>query len=189
MSRTIATSYESLNTIAYRTRSSILASDWQKMARQQNLIWARFISEWSGHVFNPPFDAAGSVSPVNQGAGRDLTDLSLGGIVTRPLDSGKFRVGVAFYGNVVLQYDLVNESTGTEVVTDASINSGLAAADKWRVGTHDLTATEVGDGSGGTGYISVSIDGAREADANGDDIFQIRAGEIEIVTPSEIPAS
>jgi len=187
MSRTIASSYSQLQGLDFRTRSPIRAEDWLDIIRQQNLIWAKFVAEWGGHTFDPPFEAASTSSLINQAPGRDLNELAIGGIAERALESGDVRVGVAVYGNALVQYDIQNESTNTQVVTDAVINSGQSSAQKWRTVTHDLTATEAGDGSGGTGWLSVGFDGARESDTDEGDIFEIRAGEIEITTASEVP--
>jgi hypothetical protein len=184
VSRTISSDYTKRGLVNYRTWSPIRATDWRVLARHQNLIWARFISEWGGHVFDPPFEAAGGgASPVNDSTGRDLDELSLGGIVTRPLDSGDYRVGLAVYGGGgKIEADVINKSTSTTV---ASIAAGPSTS--WSVGTADLTSAEVEDGSGGVGYLAIE-NLTMEADA-GTSLFQLRAGEIEITTASEIPTS
>jgi len=185
LSRTISSTYTKRTLVNYRTRSPIRAVDWRTLAQHQNLLWTRLVAEWGGHVFDPPFVADSSTSsPINQSSGRDLNELSIAGIATRPNDNGKVLIALDIYGNDVrVSCDVVNTDSGNVV---GSLGA-TAGGGEWDRDTDSMDLADAQTSGGNPALLDVQNLQAEGVGA--DDLYQIRIGEAVVTSASGIPSS
>lgn len=192
MTKSIADSYTRQSTIDFRALSNAQAGDWVTLTEHQHLVWARFTSELGGHCFDPVFQTSNtSFTYTSASNSRDLSEVNCAGTAERKIDvsgTASVRVGMAIFAtsNMEVQLTLDNAATSTQLaqITATHSNSGTA----WAAATTDEAYADVTDGSGVAELLTCDLQ-ARSTDGNSADLYQIRVGEIEITSASEIPSS
>jgi len=164
--------------------SEIKALEWDDLIAAGHLVYARLVSEMGGHVFEPTWEQSSTtLTYQSESDSRDLDEIGLGGFAEREVSGGD--VVFELFGIVketVLDYTITNLATSTQLATGRVQRTTFGSLE-------DVVAiprSDVVDSSGRPQLLDIDVQAS--ATTNGTSrIWQIRAGEFEIVDPSDLP--
>ena len=191
MTKAFASSYSQQSTIDFRALSNAQAGDWVTLANHQNLVWARFVSELGGHCFDPAFERSNaSYGYISSSNSRNISEVSVAGIAERKIDvsgTDSVRVGLAIFGdNIDVQLTLTDKGDGIALPSiEASTSTSQT---EWALATGNFTYSQVTDGSGNPNLLVGDLQ-AKSGDGTTGSLYEVRVGEVEITSTSEIPSS
>jgi len=164
--------------------SDIKALEWDELIAAGHLVYARLVSEMGGHVFEPTWQQTSTVLTYqSNSASRDLDEVGLGGFAEREVSGGDVNFAVVgIVEETVLDYTITNLATSTQLATGSVSRTSFGLLGD----AVTIARSDVVDSNGRPQYLDIDVKASATSDGNAK-IWQIRAGERELFSASDLP--
>jgi hypothetical protein len=165
--------------------SEIKALEWGDLLAAGHLVYARLVSEMGGHVFEPPWETGGTFTRyASDSDARGLDEIGLGGFAERVVAGGDVKMAIiGIVEDVTFDYTVTNLATSTQL-TSATVTRGSFGVISDII---TLTRSNVVDAQGRPQHLDIDVQAGADTDGNTAKIWQLRAGELELTSTSDLP--
>lgn len=193
MAKQIPTDRESVNTINYRTRFPIRASDWKALAHAAHHDFAHAGARFGGQVFDPAFETtATSYTQTPDNVARPLNTITPIGKLERLVDDGggdaSLEIMVKVWGaNVDFRARLYNEDTGSLIATLNPVNTSATHGVAEDSAIISLSDTEMA--AGGKPAMLYLVEDVQQDSTGGGELLWVSPYEFVITDTSRLPTT